>query len=91
MLQDLVNSSTLGSRTTTQDVIEWLGLEGTIKAHLIQPSSSEQRHLQPEQVAQSPKVQPDLEWCQGGGFYHPSEHTESVSQDSDYKTFLPYV
>jgi len=34
-------------------------LEGTFKGHLAQPPCSEQGHLQPDHVAQSP-VQPDL-------------------------------
>ncbi|KAK4823100.1 hypothetical protein QYF61_025838 [Mycteria americana] len=40
-------------------IIEWFGLEGTFKGHLVQPRCNEQGHLQLDQVAQSP-LQPDL-------------------------------
>jgi len=49
--------------------IEWFGLEGTFKAHLVQLPCHEQGHLQPDQVAQSP-IQPDLECFQGWGIDH---------------------
>jgi len=45
-------------------ITECFGLEGTFRGHLAQPPCSEQGHLQPDQVAQSP-VQPDLECSQG--------------------------
>jgi len=41
-------------------IIECFGWEGTFRGHLAQPPSSEQGHLQLDQVAQSP-VQPGLE------------------------------
>ena len=40
--------------------IEWFGLEGTIKGHLLQLPCHEQGHLPLDQVAQNP-IQPDLE------------------------------
>ena len=50
----------------TQDhrIIEWFGLEGAFKGHLVQPPCNKQGHLQLSQVAQSP-IQPDLECFQG--------------------------
>ena len=45
-------------------LVQWFGLEGTFRGHLVQPHCHEQGHLQPDQVAQSP-VQPDLECFQG--------------------------
>jgi len=48
---------TLGDHRVT----ECFGLEGTFRGHLPQPSCSEQGHLQPDQVAQSP-VPPGLEY-----------------------------
>ena len=47
-------------------IIEWFGLEGTLKLMWFQPPCHEQGHLPPAQVAQS-SVQPGLEHCQGGG------------------------
>ena len=38
--------------------VEWFGLGGTFKGHLVQPPCKDQGHLQLDQVAQSP-VQPD--------------------------------
>lgn len=38
-------------------IIEWLWLESTFKGHLLQPTYSDQGHLQVVQVAQGP-VQP---------------------------------
>ena len=52
-------------------IIEWFGLEGAFKGHLVQALCNEQGYLQLDQVAQSP-VQPDLECCQGWGIYHLS-------------------
>jgi len=58
------------SFTKNHRIRECFGLEGTFRGHLAQPS--EQGHLQPDQVAQSP-VQPDLECFQGWGIDHLSE------------------
>jgi len=49
---------------TTFRIIEWFGLEGTLKGRPVQPYCTEQVHLQLDQVAQSP-VQPDLARFQG--------------------------
>jgi len=49
-------------------IIEWFGLEGTFKGHLVQPPCNERGHLQPDKVAQSP-VQLVLEHFHGGGIY----------------------
>ena len=40
-------------------IIEWLGLEGTLKITWFQPPCHEQGHLPPDQVAQS-SIQPGL-------------------------------
>jgi len=46
-------------------IIEWFGLEGTLKIIWFQPPCHEQGLLLPDQGAQS-SVQPGLEHCQGG-------------------------
>jgi len=46
-------------------------LEGTFRGHLVQPTGSEQGHLQVDQGAQS-DIQPGLEWFQGWGLHHLS-------------------
>jgi len=43
-------------------IVEFFGLEETLRGHLVQPLCSKQGHLQLGQVAQSP-VQPGLERC----------------------------
>ena len=47
-------------------ILEWFGLEGTLKTIWFQPPCHEQGHLPPAQGAQS-SIQPGLEHCQGGG------------------------
>jgi len=49
-------------------IIEWLGLEGTLKTIVFQTPCHGQRQLPPDQVAQSP-VQPGLGHFQGGGIH----------------------
>jgi len=71
-------------------IIEWFGLEGTFKGHLVQPPSNEQGHLQLDQVAQSP-VQPGLECFQGWGIYHFSGQPIPVFHHPHCKKFLSYV
>jgi len=56
------------------DSLEW---EDTLKGHLDQSSCTEQRHLQLDQVAQSP-VQPGLEYLQEQGTHHFSEQPVPV-------------
>ena len=70
--------------------IEWFGLEGTFKDHLVQSPCNEQGHLQLDQVAQSP-VQPGLECSQGWGIYHLSGQPVPVFHHPHYKKFLPYI
>jgi len=67
-----------------------IGLEGSFKAHLVQPLCNEQGHLQLAQVAHSP-VQPDLEFFQGWGIYHLSGQPMTVFHHPHPKTFLPYI
>ena len=55
-------------------IIEWLGLEGNFRGHLVQPPCSEQQHPQLDQVAQSP-VQPGPECFQGWDINHLSGAT----------------
>ena len=71
-------------------VIEWFGLEGTFRGHLVQPSCIKQGHLQPDRVAQIP-LQPDLECFQGWGIYHVSGQTGPVCHHHHHKEFLPYI
>ena len=52
-------------------ITECSGLGGTFRGRQAQPPCNEQRHLQPDQVAQSP-VQPGLECFQGWGIDHLS-------------------
>lgn len=46
--------------TYSHGIIEWFGLRGTFKGHLLQAPGSEQAHPQLQQAAQS-LVQQDLE------------------------------
>ena len=63
----------VNKHTQPKTIQQWLyrvsELEGTFKGHLVQPSSNEQRHPQPDQVAQG-LVQPGLGCLQGCGI-HP--------------------
>jgi len=52
--------------TNYHRIIEWFGLEGTLKLIWFQPPCREQGHLPLDQVAQS-SIQPGPEHCQGGG------------------------
>ena len=52
-------------------IIETFALEGAFKGHLVQPSCTEEGHLQLDQVAQSP-IQTDLECLQGRDTHHLS-------------------
>ncbi|KAK4817094.1 hypothetical protein QYF61_027925 [Mycteria americana] len=70
-------------------IIEWFGLEGTFKGHLVQPPCKKQGHLQLDQVAQSP-FQPGLECFQGWGIYHLSgQPVPSESTIFYFKTITP--
>lgn len=59
-------------------IVEWFGMGGTVKGHLVQLSCHEQEHLQPDQAAQS-LVQPDLRRFQGWSIHHISVKHFSVS------------
>jgi len=75
--------------TWAAGIIEWFGLEGTFKGHLVQPPCSEQGHLQQDQDAQSP-VQPDLECFHRWGLHHLSEEPVPGFRHTR-KKFLPFV
>jgi len=62
-----MKSSSL-SQLQVNRIVERFGWEGTFRVHLAQPPCSEQGHLQPDQVAQSP-IQPVLEGFQGWGLH----------------------
>ena len=68
--------------------IVWFGLEGTLKDHLVQPSSYEQGHLSLDQVVQSP-IQWDLEHFQEWGIYNFTGQAVPVSHHPHDKIFLP--
>ncbi|KAK4815157.1 hypothetical protein QYF61_017598 [Mycteria americana] len=71
-------------------IIDWVGLAGTFKGHLVQPPCNEQGHLHLDQVAQSP-VQPGLERFQGWGISHLSGQPGPVFHHPQHKTCLPYA
>jgi len=71
-------------------IIEWFGLEGTLKIIWFQPPCYEQGHLPPAQVAQS-SIQPGLEPCQGGGSHSFSGQTGPVFHHPHGKEFLPNI
>ena len=60
------NGSSLPPAQAQSQIIEWFGLEGTLKIISFHPPCHGQGHLPPDQVAQSP-IRPGLEHCQGGG------------------------
>ena len=64
------------------------GLKGTFRGHLAQPPCHEQRHLELDQVAQSP-IQPDLECFQGWDIEHLSGQPVPVFHHPHGKKFLP--
>ena len=76
--------------TLNHRIIEWFGLGGTFKGHLVQPPCHEQGHLQRDQVAQRP-VQPDLECFQGWGIYNLSGQPVLVFHHLHCKKFLLYI
>ena len=70
--------------------MEWFGLEGIFQGYLVHPPCSEQGHLQPDQVAQSP-VQPGLECSQGWGIDHLPGQPVPGFHHPQHKQFLPYI
>lgn len=54
--------------------IEWFGLGGIFRGHLVQPSCQWQGHQKQEQVVQSP-IQPELESFKWWGIHHLSAKT----------------
>jgi len=67
--QQATSSSNAGGisrgKVVSHRIIEWLGLEGTLKTISFQPLCHEQGHLPLDQVAQS-SIQPGLEHCRKG-------------------------
>ena len=80
----------IASLSYNHRIIEWFGLEGTLKITWIQPPCHEQGHLPLDQVAQSP-IQPGLQHFQGGGIHSFSGQHLSVPYNTHSKKFLPYV
>ncbi|KAJ7421664.1 hypothetical protein BTVI_17271 [Pitangus sulphuratus] len=60
-------------------IMEWCGLEGTLKIISFQPQRRGQGHLPLDQVAQSP-IQPGFEHCQGWGIHSFSGQTVNVDE-----------
>ena len=71
-------------------IIEWFGLEGTLKIIWFQPPCHQQGHLPPDQVAQS-SVQPGLEPCQGGGSHSCSGQPGPGFHHPHREEFLPQL
>ena len=71
-------------------IVEWFGLEGTLKIIWFQPPCHEQGHLPPDQVAQS-SIQPGLEHCQGGGSHSFSGQPGPGPHHPHGEEFLPYI
>ena len=71
-------------------IIEWFGLEGTLKINAFQPPCHEQGHRPPAQGAQS-SIQPGLEPCQGGGSHSFSGQPGPVSHHPHGEEFLPNI
>jgi len=71
-------------------IIEWFGLEGTLKIIWFQIPCHEQGHLPPDQVAQS-SIQPGLEHCQGGGSHSFSGQSLPVPHHPHGEEFLPNI
>jgi len=70
-------------------IIDWFGLEGTFRGHLVQSPCHGQGHLPLDQVAQSP-VQSGLVHFEGRGIYHLSGQPVPVFHHPHCK-FLPYI
>ena len=75
---------------TRSRIIEWQGLEGTLKPIWFQPPCHEQGHLPPDQVAQS-SIQPGLEHCKGGGSHSFSGQPVPVFHNPHGEEFLPSI
>ena len=71
-------------------IIEWQGLEETLKIIRFQPPCHEQGHLALDQVAQS-SIQPGLEHCQGGGIHSFSVQPVPVPHHPQGEEFLPNI
>jgi len=77
-------------KTNTYRIIDWQGLEGTLKIIWFQTPCHEQGHLPPAQSAQSP-IQPGLGHCQGGGSHSFSGQPVPVFHHPHGEEFLPNI
>jgi len=71
-------------------MVEWFGLEGTLKIIWFQRPCHGRGHLPPAQGAQSP-IQPGLELCQGGGSHSSSGQPGPEPHHPQSEEFLPYT
>jgi len=71
-------------------IVEWFGLEGTLKIIWFQPLCHGQGHLQLDQAAQSP-LQPGLEHFQGGGSHSFSGQPVPVPHHPHSEEFPSYI
>lgn len=61
-------------------MMEWFGLDGTFRGHLVQPPCCEQGHLELNQVVQSP-FQPD----------HSREGASTTSLGNVFQCFITLI
>jgi len=71
-----------------EPIIEWFGLEGTLKIIQFQPPCHGQGHLPLDQVAQS-LSQPGPEHFQGGGICQVSVQPVPVPHNPQSKEYFP--
>jgi len=71
-------------------IIEWFGLEGTLKTTKFQCPCHGQGHLPLDQVAKS-LIQPGLEHCQGWGIHSFSGQPVPVPHHPHNKEFISYI
>ena len=77
-------------RYSIHRIIEWFGLEGTLKIIWFQPPCHGQGHLPLDQVAQSP-IQPGLEHCQGWGSHNFPGQPVPMPHHPHSEELLPYI
>ena len=82
--------SSRSSGPSSYRIIDWFGLEATLKIIQFQSPCHEQGHLPLDQVAQS-SIQPGLEHCQEGGSHSFSGQPVPVPHHPQGEEFLPYI